>query len=114
MALATEQELRDMLGGLAGMSDAVVQQYLDDAELEVTLGGVETTDSYFGLLQRYCAASIIESKGGEGAPVSSESVDDVSTSYGRGSSSSGLGSESWADKYQALRIKVLGMEHIIA
>lgn len=103
-----------MLGGLAGMSDAVVQRYLDDAELEVTLGGVETTDTYFGLLQRYCAAAIIESKGGEGGPVSSESVGDVSTSYGRSGSSSSIGSESWADKYQALRAKVLGMEHVIA
>lgn len=92
----------------------MVQQYLDDAELEVTLGGVETTDTYFGLLQRYCAASIIESKGGEGAPISSESVDDVSTSYGRGGGSSGSGTLSWLDKYEALRIRVLGMEHIIA
>ncbi len=111
MAAATVTELRNMLGGLAGMSDAVVQQYLDDAAVEVDLGGVESTETAFALLQKYFAASLIETKGGEGGPISSESVDDVSTSYGRSGSSQ---SESWMGKYSTLRIKVLGMEHIIA
>lgn len=92
------------------MSDAVVQQYLDDAAVEVDLGGVESTETAFALLQKYFAASLIETKGGEGGPISSESVDDVSTSYGSDSSQS----ESWMGKYSTLRIKVLGMEHIIA
>ena len=35
MAAATVAELRNMLGGLAGMSDAVVTQSLNDAALEV-------------------------------------------------------------------------------
>lgn len=93
------------------MSDAVCTQYLDDASVEVVAGGVASTDDAFSLLQRYYAAHILSGKGGEGAPVSSESVDDVSTDYAIPEGD--IFGVSWLSKYDALRAKVLGMEHRI-
>jgi hypothetical protein len=113
VAAATVTELRNMLGGLAGMSDTVVSQYLDDAEIEVVNAGVAVSESGFGLLQRYWAAHLISGKGGEGSPVASESVDDVSTSWQTPGGSIQFGT-SWLDKFEAARAKILGMEYRIA
>jgi len=111
MAAATVAELRNMLGGLAGMSDAVVTQSLNDAALEVELSGIGESNSAFSLLQRYFAAHVLSGKGGEGAPISSESVDDVSTSYAFSETS--VFGASWLDKFESLKAKTLGMEHRI-
>jgi len=114
MAEATEQELRDMLGGLTGVSSSTITLYLDDAKAIVLKQDIAVANHDFGQLQRYKTAALMSGNGigGTMGPIESERVADVSIKYGTsGSSSLGtLYATNWEREYIKLLNAIQGFE----
>lgn len=90
MAAATLQELRNMANGtLDGVSDAILNQYLADSYSQVTQY-ISVNNARFSYLQRlYCLFLLYQYGAFSGGDVQSETVGDVSITYGGGGGSAG-------------------------
>lgn len=111
MAAATITELRNMANGtLDGVSDAILNQYLSDAYGQVT-DYISVSNSKFSYLQRlYCLFLLYQYGAFSGGDVQSETVGDVSITYGGGGGSAGSsGLPDYKKMFYMELEKILGM-----
>lgn len=113
MPEATEQEFRLMLSGLTGVSPDTICLYLSDAKAVVIGHGVGISHAKFSQLQRYQAAHLMSQSGvgGNSGPVTSESVADVSISYGdnTGGALGTLYATNWERNFQKCLTQIQGL-----
>lgn len=105
---ATAQSLRDLLGGLDGVSDDSLTQILADAQAEVE-NHLSSDSDHFARLHRYYAAHLLMSSGLYSGPVASEAVGDVNVSYSGQDQSKGP--VAWYQMFQSALVAIIGMEH---
>lgn len=110
MPISSEQELRDLMGGLEGVSSARITLTLDTARIYVRAGGVPETHADFAVLQRLYAAHLLDAGGAVGGAIASKSVGDVSESYARG----GMEESSWLGLYRQIRAQIIALRGRIA
>lgn len=113
MAAATITDLQTMLGdAVTGVPDATLNFYLSQSFIIVENEGVDESHYKFSILQLYKTAHLLFTNGYIKGDVMSETVADVSVSYGGASSgdiSSGTYFSKWDKLYHQVRVNVLGL-----
>lgn len=109
MSAATEQELRDMLGGAENVSSATISLLFSDSAEELAKQVVSVNDTAYSKLQRYLTAHYLSELGFIGR-LASQTVGDVSVSFqSQGVSVGGPYASDWERMYQYLLARVQGM-----
>jgi hypothetical protein len=103
MSQASDQYLRNMLGGLEGVPSARLAAALQAAGRQVRRDGIQDNHESFADLQCLFAAHLLESSG-DLASVISRSVGDVSVSFDRSGRVS-----SWVGLYRLIKLGIQGM-----
>lgn len=81
MSAATAQNVRDLLGGIAGVQDETINLFLNQSANVLLKQAVDISHPDYSTLQLYWTANLLIRGGFVGGEVDSEGVHDVSTSY---------------------------------
>lgn len=113
MAVANIEQLKTAGGSrLEALSDEQLQFWLDDAELAVNGLGVPFSHPRFATLQVVMTLDYLESTNTLPNEVSSETVDDVTTSY---DTNIAIGSAVfWSERFKEILNQVLGFQSRIS
>jgi hypothetical protein len=112
MSEATVDNLKTMLGdALTGVADETLSFYLSQASVIVKNEGVAVNHYKFSILQLYKTAHLLFTNGFILGDVQSESVSDVSVSYGGVSAGdvSGLYTSKWERMYHQVKVTIDGL-----
>ena len=109
MAEATLTELKNMHPALASVDDDTLNQHLTDAKAYIVALGIATTNSRFSELQRYKTCQLLGVAGIGRTDIDSESVADVSVSYGGNSDFTGFYKTNWEREFYRVKLQIEGM-----
>jgi len=110
MAEATLTELRNMHPALETIEDDTLNQHLSDAKNYIEALGITTTNVRFSELQRFKTCHLLAVANIGRTDIDSESVADVSVSYGGNSDLINFyNSTNWEREFNKVRIQIEGM-----